>query len=148
MSGVAVGFFARFIHRSSHTTLAKILSIIAVIVYYLIISIRGRDNVLPYIFGIISVLYCVYSFASLFTSRNIFIDIFTILGRYTLICYLAQILFLQILYRSIGGSVSTAISLIVAFFATNLFLYIMCCVIKKLCAKSKHVEKAYILFFG
>jgi hypothetical protein len=148
LSGVALGFFAGFIHRSSQTTLAKILSIISVIAYYLIITIRGRDNVLPYIFGIISVLYCVYSFASLFTSRNLIINIFNILGRYTLICYLAQILFLQILYRTIGGSVSTAISLSVAFLTTNLFLYIMCRVIKRLCSINKYIDKAYLLFFG
>lgn len=148
LCGVAVGFFSQFIQRSSLTTRAKFLSIVSVSIYYLIISLWGRNNILPYIFGIVSVLFCVYSFASMFTSKNMVIDIFTVLGKYTLICYLAQILFLQILYRSIGGSVSTAISLSIAFVATNLFLYSLCRVIKRLCSTNKYIDKAYLLFFG
>ena len=97
LSGVVAGFFATSIHRTSLTTGQK-FSPYSVILYYLN-SFLGRDNVLPYIFGIISVLFCVYSFASILTPRNFVTHVFTILGKYTLICYLSQILFLQILYQ-------------------------------------------------
>jgi hypothetical protein len=148
LSGVAVGFFATSIQHLSYSKWVRYLSVIPVIIYYASIHFWLRDNVLFYFFGIVSVLFCVYSFASLLTPNNFVTYIFTIFGKYTLICYLSQILFLQILYRSMGKSLSTTLSLCVAFIVTNIFLYVFCLLIKRLCSTNRYFDKAYLLFFG
>ena len=148
LSGVAIGFFAKHIRLYSVTIWARVLSIVPVITYYLLIHTWVRENILFYFFGIISVLFCIYSFASLLTSKNFLVNIFDLFGKYTLICYLSQILFLQLLNRSIGGTGPTAILLCVAFITTNLFLYVLCLLIKRLCFTNRYFDKVYSLFFG
>jgi hypothetical protein len=146
--GVAIGFFASFIQSVSNTNWAKLLSLISVLIYYLIITIWTRNNLFIYIAGIISVLFFVYSFASFFTSNKFLLNVFTVFGKYTLFCYLSQILFLQLLYRTIHHTLSVALSLSIAFIATNLFLYILCSLITKFRDMNKYFDKAYLLFLG
>jgi peptidoglycan/LPS O-acetylase OafA/YrhL len=148
LAGLVAGYFAQYIQNYRGVIWTKLLSSGGIIAYCIIITIFGRDNLILYILGIMSVLFVVYSLP---------IDIFKVtsickwvifLGKYSLVCYLAQILFLQLIHHLFTNQMITISSAFIFFMATNIGLSILCNLIQSLRNYNGGINRIYLAVFG
>ena len=106
-------------------------------------------NVLAYGVGIALLLNLVYDGAGLLARNGRPYGVTVLLGKYSLVCYIAQIGFLFLLHRALrGGGLAPGFELPVAFVATCAFLLGSCMLLERLRHHSRLVEKTYRLVFA
>jgi len=89
-----------------------------------------------------------YWIGSRLAYRNSLRRMILLVGRYSLLSYLAQILFLQILFRLSGGEKVSEGGAFYVVIMTSVFVFLVCKGTAFCCEKYAHVDKAYRLVFG
>ena len=106
-------------------------------------------NVLAYGIGVGLLLKLVYDGSALLAPDGRLYKWLVLLGKYSLVSYIAQIGFLFVLHRALRGhELAPASELALAFVATCVFLLAICMAIEKLRRRFRLVEGTYRLVFA
>jgi hypothetical protein len=147
LNGLALGYIKIETYQSTFNKKKKIISFVLVLLYFCIISIFGKDDFI-YFFGILSVVSMIYIYSIDVNYSNLLYRTLIMFGQYSLISYLSQILFLQIMLKFSNILNYSIISFFAAFITTNIFVYSFCKHIIFLRNKNKYVERFYRTIFG
>lgn len=106
-------------------------------------------NVLTYGVAIVLTLKLVYDAAARLTSSSWLYRAGILLGRYSLVGYIAQIGFLHLLHKALSlPSLPVALQLAINVLLTTAFLFALCTGLDRLRRESRWIEKSYRLVFA
>ena len=106
-------------------------------------------NLLTYTFGVALVLKLLYDLASTLDMRNRMNQVIIVLGRYSLICYIMQIIFLHALSQWLGKQKwGMGVETITIFILTNVCLWGTCELIIGMRARFPLLDRSYKLIFS
>lgn len=106
-------------------------------------------NLISYSAGIMIILKLVYDYSKTQNLTNHFNKLILLLGRYSLLSYLVQILFLQIIYRLfVKQQFDVGYEAFIIFVITNIFLILICLLLDLLRSKISIIDKSYKLIFS
>ncbi len=149
LSGFGVGLFC---DRERMQTLIRRgyrrLFIVCAGIYGALITFLQNDNLPLYLFGILSVVGLVYLYAADFNYDSLANRAVVLLGQYSLLGYLAHILFLQLLYRAVHHPLLSAGFAIVPFVLACAFLFVLCRAIQSLRRWHAGADYFYKLIFA
>jgi len=149
LSGFGVGLFC---DRARAQTLIqnhyRLIFVVCTCVYAALITYLHKDNLPLYLFGIVSIVGAFYLYAVDFnyawpTNRAV-----VLLGQYSLLGYLAQILFLQLLYRLVRHPWLSAGCAIIPLFLASAFLFVLCRTTQSLRRRNGSADYLYKLVFA
>lgn len=101
-----------------------------------------------YIFSVILVFKLVYDFSKTVNMNNIICDTILMIGQYTLLCYLMQIVYLHLLLKLFPiNKTGFDFELITIILSTNLFLYVLCKLTSAFRARYIFINKFYKTIF-
>jgi uncharacterized membrane protein len=110
---------------------------------------RLSGNVLTYSLGISIVLMLIYNSAGLINLRGSMSKIVVQMGQYSLVCYIAQIVFLYGLYRGLPKQKwPLGFELVLIFACTTAFLALMCMSLTHLRHRYELADRTYKLIFA
>ncbi len=149
LSGFGVGLFCD--RARAHTLIQNHYRVIFVVctgVYVALITYLHKDNLPLYLFGIVSIVGAFYLYAVDFnyawpTNRAV-----VLLGQYSLLGYLAHILFLQLLYRLVRQPWLSAGCAIIPLFLACAFLFALCRTTQSLRRRNGSADYFYKLIFA
>jgi len=121
---------------------------VTVAAYLTTVTLIERDNLAIYLVGVVGVVQCVTMAAEKAIPRTSLLAMLKLFGRYSLLSYLLQILFLQCLVRLAGKEASGLVSVTVAILITNLFLNFLLLGFSFLRARYQFVRVAYQTAFA
>ncbi len=146
LSGECIGLFTsedvlKKLIRYKYINLGFLSAVIFIIIFL-------KINLIIYVIYIISMLKFFYDFPVKIKS-DVPSPVITLLGKYSLFCYISQIIFLQILNRIIiNKKFDLGYEFIIIFFITNIFLYFLCKKIEFLRNQLPFMNKLYKLAFA
>jgi peptidoglycan/LPS O-acetylase OafA/YrhL len=106
-------------------------------------------NVMTYTMGIMIVLKLFYDLAKTINLKNKISKSIILFGRYTLVCYIVQIIFLHGLSWILSRQRwSVGYEIISIFVITNIFLLGLCCLLRVLRTQYKFFDETYRLIFS
>ena len=106
-------------------------------------------NVLTYSLGILVVLKLIYDSASLIDMKKPLFRMTILMGQYSLICYIGQIVFLYALYRLLSmPKWPLGYEIILVIVAATLFLVCVCLALAYLRPRYRWVDNAYKVIFA
>jgi peptidoglycan/LPS O-acetylase OafA/YrhL len=109
----------------------------------------GNDNAALYAIGVVLVLWCLRRVVGSLTPELAPSRFAVLLGRYSLPCYLAQILIIQALFRTTSTQRWSDLSRpIAAFAATVAIMLLMCKLLDRLRLRSRIIDRSYRLVFS
>jgi uncharacterized membrane protein len=126
---------------------AMVLLWLGAAAYMISISFLQHDNAVLYAAGIFCVLGCVYTSIKAFESERSWFGFGVVLGQYSLVGYLSQILFLQILRRSHVSVLHWSLGLI-PFLLTCAFVGGLCFGLDFLRKENRRIDFLYRLVFA
>jgi hypothetical protein len=110
---------------------------------------RLSGNALTYSLGISIVLLLIYNSAGLINLRSSISRVVVQMGQYSLVCYIAQIVFLYGLYRVLPKQKwPLGFELVLIFLAATLFLALMCMYLTHLRHRYELADRTYKLIFA
>ena len=117
-------------------------------VYFALISWLPNDNLPLYLFGILAVVGLVYLYAVDFNYGWPVNHAVVLLGKYSLLGYLAHILFLQLLYRLVQLPILSEGCAIIPFVLASAFLFGLCYATEALRRWHANADYVYRLIFA
>ena len=115
--------------------------------YMVSISFLRHDNAILYAAGIFCVLGCVYTSVKTFEDQSFWFESCVVLGQYSLVGYLSQILFLQVLRRIHVSVLQWSLGLI-PFLLTCVFLCGLCFGLDYLRKRDRRIDSLYRFVFA
>jgi hypothetical protein len=110
---------------------------------------RLSGNALTYSLGISIVLMLIYNSAGLINLHGSMSRLVVQMGQYSLVCYIAQIVFLYGLYRGLPKQKwPLGFELVVIFVSTTVFLALMCMLLTHLRHRFELADRTYKLIFA
>ena len=108
-----------------------------------------NTNLLTYSIGIMILLKLCYELGKNVDLRTTICKWVILFGQYTLVCYVMQIAFLQLLLRILPKQRwGLGYETIFIFIATNMFLLALCLLLRTLRYRYGHVDKSYKIIFA
>lgn len=123
-------------------------AIILAITYMAVVTVIDHDNWAIYFLGVWSVVQCIRMIAEKSVAENWLVRLLKLYGKYSLFSYLIQILFLQLLFRALGGNVSGGLMVGVSIILTNILLYLSIKRLSVMEEKHQFVRLAYRKVFA
>ncbi len=106
-------------------------------------------NIISYSIGIMIIVKLIYDFSTTQDLTKLFNKLIILLGQYSLISYIMQIFFLQILYQLfIKQRFDLGYEALIISVATTIFLILLCLFLDLLRNKFKFVNRSYKLIFS
>jgi peptidoglycan/LPS O-acetylase OafA/YrhL len=116
-------------------------------IYTFLIAYLRKDNLVLYLFGILSVVGAVYLCARDFNYNRSANRAIVLLGQYSLLGYLAHILFLQLLFRLIHYPMLSAASAVLPFTLACTFLVVLCYLVQNFRERFASADRIYRFVF-
>ena len=116
--------------------------------YMTTVTVIDQDNLVIYFVGVCSVVQCISMAAEKGIHGYGLAPVLKLFGKYSLLSYLLQILFLQCLIRLIGREASGIVSITAAILSTNIFLYFILSGVSLLRGRYQLVRVAYQMAFA
>lgn len=128
----------------------KYKTIIILVFCITILTIKFFDkNIITYVIGILINLKLVYDFSRTQNLTSPFYKLIILLGQYSLLTYLMQIFFLQMVYRLfLKQKIAFGYEAFLIFVITNIFLILLCLLLELLRSKLKLIDKSYKMIFS
>jgi fucose 4-O-acetylase-like acetyltransferase len=125
--------------------------LILLLLLFLLFNIMGylSRNILTYSIGILIILKLIYDFSKTLSLKKQTYQIIILLGQYSLVSYIMQIIFLhglsKLLLKQRWGLGYETISI---FMLTNMFLIVLCIIVRFIRDRNKMLDKSYRLIFS
>jgi len=126
---------------------AKVLPWVGAAAYMISITFLQHDNAMLYAAGIFCVLGCVYTSVKAFEEERSWFGFCVVLGQYSLVGYLSQILFLQLLRRGHLSALQWSLGLI-PFLLTCAFVGGLCFGLDFLRKRNRRIDFLYRFVFA
>lgn len=106
-------------------------------------------NILTYVVGVSIIIKLVYDFSQTQNPANPVSRMLVLCGQYTLLCYLSQIFFLQIIHRFVyQNRHELDYKILLIILITSIFLIILCKIVDLFRTKFALIDKSYRFIFS
>ena len=146
LGGLAFGYIKKERCHQFNKKYLKALFLFPPMLYALCITIF-EETLYLYFCGILSIFCCTYFVGKSLNYGNIANKTMVIFGKYSLVAYLSQVLFLQLLFRTSVLLDVPKPSLLCAFFLTNIFVYLLCRYIIYIRKRYRRLDMFYRIMF-
>jgi hypothetical protein len=128
----------------------KFKTIIIIITCITVFMMKYFDrNIISYAMGIIIIIKLAYDFSKTQDLTKYLNKLLILLGQYSLISYIMQILFLQGIYKFwVKQRFDLGYEVFIIFVIINVFLILVCLLLELLRSKFKFVDESYKLIFS
>ncbi len=147
LSGMVIGFIKKDDKELFFNKKFKFLSLFVVVMYYVLISI-GISNIDIYFMGVVSAVLTIYLFGVELNYEHYFSKTLVMMGQYSLISYLSQILFLQILFFLLRYRPVLDFKVAYVFLVTNIFVFLFCKLTIYFRKRHIYIDKCYRIIFS
>ena len=146
LNGITLGYFWRE-ELLDHFSVKKLYAILVLSTFYCL-SLYLRENHYDFYFlSVLCSLMSIYIIAKCLNNNNLLFKNFVLLGKYSLIGYLSQILFLQGLFRGVSASIVNGFNPILIIVITWVFVSIISLFVNFLRYKYKVLNSIYNFIF-
>jgi peptidoglycan/LPS O-acetylase OafA/YrhL len=146
LAGFAIGLLS---NKSKSIAIKGRIIILALLAISISVMEYFDKNILYYTFGIILVLKLVYDFSATTTLTNMTNRMIILLGRYSLLCYLLQIFFLQAMHKLfITQRYGLGYELFIISIITSFYLIIISKMLDFSRSRLPIIDKVYKIFFS
>jgi hypothetical protein len=147
MIGLSVGIGIDGIGKS-FAMKSRVSIILGLIIMILMMGYLDR-NILTYSLGVMIVLKLIYDFAMTLNSEMKYFQGIILVGQYSLVCYIMQIIILQGLSRVLDKKRwGLGYETILIFILTNIFILALCALLKYLRNQYGFIDKSYRFVFS
>ena len=146
--GLAGFMFGTFVGVRAAPVWSEVLNVVLLVVYLMILPYISQ-NFVTYVCNIILILKCVYDLSRRINLQGSVNHVVVLFGQYSLVCYFAQIVFLQFIFRFlIHHRWPVGYQMLLLILVTCIALFFGCRALEWLRAKSRVVDSAYKFVFA